>query len=127
LALLNSADLPPRVVDDRRTGRKRTLLAGRVIYGGEVKSVRDCMIRDLSEKGAKITLGRGECVPTRVILMDRRSATAFEARVTWIKAPDFGLSFLQAYKLEGEIPAELKFLKRIWAEFRSPLAGTPTD
>jgi len=119
---LSPSDLPPRVVQDRKSPRKRTLLAGRCVYGEPPQS-KDCRIRDLSAGGARITLSRGECVPTRLFLIERRTGVAYEARVAWIKATDFGLKFLRAIDLEGEVPAELGFLNRIWADFRSPLAG----
>ena len=117
---IDSAGPPPRVVNGRRAVRKRTLLSGRVVYG-EDDRVRDCTIRDLSETGARITLAKGEIIPTRVFLIDKRTATAYEARVTWIKAPDFGLSFVNSYSLDGDMPRELNFLKPIWASYRSPL------
>lgn len=113
---------PPRVVDERRASRKRTLLGGKVIYGDDNR-VRDCTIRDISETGARIALARGEVIPTRVFLMDRRTASVYEARVTWIKAPDFGLSFVNAYSLERELPHDLRYLTPIWAQFRSPLGN----
>jgi hypothetical protein len=126
VASTNSASPPPpRVVNQRRDTRKRTLLGGKVIFG-EDNRVLDCTIRDISETGAKITLGKGECIPTRAFLMDRRTARVYEARVTWIKAPDFGLGFTNGYSLEDELPPELQFLNRIWAAFRSPL-GSMTD
>ncbi|HXJ00782.1 MAG TPA: PilZ domain-containing protein [Micropepsaceae bacterium] len=113
---------PPRVVDERRAARKRTLLSGKVIYG-EDNRVRDCTIRDLSQSGARIALARGEVIPTRVFLIDRRSASLYEARVTWIKAPDFGLTFMNAYSLDRELPPELRHLEQVWARFRSPLGN----
>jgi hypothetical protein len=116
---------PPRVVNQRRAMRKRTLLGGKVIFGDDNR-MRDCTIRDISETGAKITMAKGECIPTRVFLMDRRTARVYEARVTWIKAPDFGLGFDNVYGLDGELPPELEFLNRIWKGFRSPL-GNMTD
>ena len=122
MASASSSDLPPRVVNGRRSPRRRTLLAGKVVYG-EGTSL-NCSIRDLSETGAKIRLGRGECVPTRVILLERRSAMAYQARVIWIKAPDFGLAFDKAYDLRQELPPELSYVARVWAMFRSPLANT---
>lgn len=123
MATHSSADLPPRVVEGRRTPRKRTLLGGKVIYG-EGSFVHDCTIRNLSGKGARVTLAPGECIPTRVFLIDRRVAVAYEAKVTWIKAPDFGLSFVNAFRLDGELPAELDYLKAVW-KLCVPLAGTP--
>jgi hypothetical protein len=124
MATLNSAALPPRVVDGRRASRTRTLLGGKLIYG-EHHYTCDCSIRDISESGARITLPKGQVIPTRIFLMDRSTASAYEARVAWIKVPDFGLGFVKAYNLEGELPPELQFLKRIWAMFRSPLGSTP--
>jgi len=119
---LNPADLPPRVVDERGANRKRILLSGKVVYG-EGNFAHDCTIRNLSETGARITLPKGECVPTRVFLIDKRTATAYEAAVTWIKAPDFGLQFHQVFHLEGQIPDKLQFLKRVWSECHSPLGS----
>ena len=121
---LDPSILPPRLVDERRTTRKRTLLGGKVIYGDD-NQVRDCTIRDLSETGAKITLPNGECIPTRVYLMDRRTASAYEARVIWIKTPAFGLTFVNAHSLEGDLPLSLQFLKKIWIAYRSPLGSMP--
>ena len=120
MVLPHSALSPPRVVDQRGILRRRTLLGGKVIYGDDNR-VRDCTIRDISDKGARIALAKGECVPTRLYLIDRRTARAYEARVTWIKAPDFGLTFVNGYSLESELPTNLHFLKRIWAMYRSPL------
>ena len=43
-------------------------------------------------------------------LIDRRTARAYEARVTGIKAPDFGLTFVDAYRLNVQLPRKLQFL-----------------
>jgi len=83
----------------------------------------DCAIRDISETGAKIRLARGERVPTRVFLIIRRTATAYEARVSWSKGADFGLLFVNSYNLEPQLPAELRYLVHIWEAFRPPLPG----
>ena len=117
------SNLPPRVVDERRSTRTRTLLAGKVVYG-DGRSY-DCTIRDISQMGARITLANGQTIPTHVFLIDRRAAIAYEARVSWIKAPHFGLAFGTAYNLETELPSQLKYLSRIWSLFRSPLSGHP--
>jgi hypothetical protein len=118
-----ATDLPPRVVNDRKGKRNRTLLAGKVVYGPKGESTLDCSIRDFSERGAKIRLRKGELVPTRLFLIERRAASAFEARVTWIKAPDFGLEFVRSYKFDEPLPADLQFLKAVWDSFRVPLGS----
>jgi hypothetical protein len=120
----DSADLPPRVVNQRRAPRKRTLLGGKVIYG-DGQQVRDCTIRDISDTGAKIVIAKGEVIPTRVFLIDRRSPIAYEATISWIKAPDFGLTFVKSHALKGDMPAELDYLKQVWTRLCVPLGGTP--
>jgi hypothetical protein len=124
MAQPDSADLPPRVVNQRKAPRKRTLLGGKVVYG-DGQHVLDCTIRDLSETGAKIAIAKGAVIPTRVFLIDRRAPIAYEATVSWIKAPDFGLTFLKTHSLKGEVPPELDYLKRVWSRFCVPLGGTP--
>jgi two-component system cell cycle response regulator len=118
-----AAGLPPRVVNDRNARRNRTLWTGKVVYGPKGESTLDCSIRDFSDRGAKIRLRTGELVPTRLFLIERRAASAFEARVIWIKAPDFGLEFVRCYKLDEPIPADLQFLKCVWELFRVPLGS----
>jgi hypothetical protein len=124
MAQPDSADLPPRVVNQRRALRKRTLLGGKVVFG-DGQHVRDCIIRDLSERGAKIAIAKGEVIPTRVFLIDRRTPIAYEATVSWIKAPDFGLTFLKTHSLKGDVPPQLDYLKRLWSKLCVPLGGTP--
>ena len=120
-----AADLPSHLVDVRKGKRKRTLWTGKVVYGPKGKSVLDCAIRDFTEQGAKIRLRTGELVPTRLFLIERRAACAFEARVIWIKAPDFGLEFVRSYKFADPIPDNLQFLRAVWESFRVP-AGSIT-
>jgi hypothetical protein len=124
MAQPDSADLPPRVVNQRKARRQRTLLGGKVIYG-DGQQVRDCIIRDISEIGARISIAKGDVIPTRVFLIDRRSPIAYEATVSWIKVPEFGLTFLKTHALKGDIPAELDYLKRVWTRLCVPLGGTP--
>jgi hypothetical protein len=93
---------PAAAVNERRSPRRRTFLAGKVVYGAVMAQLHHSQSFG---NGAKITLARGECVPTRVFLIDRRTATAYEARVRWIKAPDFGLAFVNEYSLGTDLPA----------------------
>jgi len=124
MASIDPADLPPRVVNERGVSRKRTLVGGKVIYGDGV-FVRDCTIRDITNTGARIALPGGECIPTRIFLIDRRNAVAYEARVCWIKSPLFGLTFLNTYPLDGQVPKDLDYLKTVWRKFCVPIGGTP--
>ena len=107
----DSPKLPPRIVDSRKSVRKRVLFGAKVIYGERGFSM-DCRIRDVSETGARIILPAGQIIPTRVILLDARSRVAYEAEVVWIAAPEFGLKFTTKHSLAEELPPSLEFLKR---------------
>ncbi len=45
-------DLPPE--DPRRTARPRMLKAGKLLCGGFQKTVFDCLIRDLLDRGVRV-------------------------------------------------------------------------
>jgi hypothetical protein len=107
--MADTPELPP-VVDARKTPRKRVILGGKVVYN-EGSYTTDCRIRDLSDGGARIVLSPGIVIPTRVVLIDTRNSTAYEAEVVWMKAPDFGLKFLATHALRGGLPPHLLYLK----------------
>ena len=55
-------------------------------------------------------LSPGIVIPTRVVLIDTRNATAYECEVVWMKAPDFGLKFLATHSMRA-LPGHLQYLK----------------
>jgi hypothetical protein len=101
----------PPLVESRKTTRKRVILGGKVVYN-EGSYTTDCRIRDISDAGARIVLAPGIVIPTRVVLVDTRSAIAYESEVIWLRPPDFGLRFLATYSLRGVVPPHLHYLKR---------------
>jgi hypothetical protein len=106
--MADTPELPP-VIEARKTPRKRVILGGKVVYN-EGSYTTDCRIRDVSGGGARIVLSPGIVIPTRVVLIDTRNATAYESEVVWMKAPDFGLKFLGTYSMRA-LPAHLQYLK----------------
>jgi hypothetical protein len=126
MASPDSADLPPRIVNGRKAPRNKTYLGGKLVYG-DGTFVRDCTIRDLSETGAKIALPVGEFIPERIFLLSRHRPIAYDAKISWIRAPQFGLSFIKAYQLKGELPSELEYLRQIWGKLCVPLDGRPSE
>src|SRR5262245_4443090 len=107
--MADTPELPP-VVEARRAPRKRVILGGKVVYN-EGSYTTDCRIRDLSDGGARIVLSGGVVIPTRVVLIDTRNATAYEAEVVWMNPPDVGLKFLGAFSVRGALPPHLQYLK----------------
>ena len=93
--------------------RKRTLQRGKIVYGEGAFTV-DCLIRDISSKGARITVEKGVSMPTHIYLIEMQSGMAYAAEISYIRAPSFGLNFLRSHRLSELTDPSLSFLKRCW-------------
>lgn len=110
--------MPERTLDvsgdnRRKAPRRRTLQRGKIVYGDGAYSI-DCQIRDISAKGARVTIEKGSAMPTHVYLIDIHAGMAYGAEVVFIRAPSFGLNFLRSYRLAELTDPSLKFLKYCW-------------
>ena len=105
-------DVPPPA-ERRPSPRKRVLLRGVVTYLGGTHSF-DCMIRDLSESGARISLSAVQPISSHVYLIDVRGRTAYEATVVWNKGMQLGLKFLKTLPLANVTDPELAYLAKLW-------------
>ena len=112
-------DMPPSELPtppDRRPGRRRrTLLGGRVAFGGGA-FVFDCAIRDLTEAGASITVPKTQLLPNRVYLIGLRDRLVYEADVAWRKGAEAGLTFLSTMQLSELTDTKLSYLHKLWLE-----------
>ena len=112
--------LPPVVTDGRMVWRKRILRGGKVVYGEEGEFSLDCLIHDISDSGARISLKAGEFIPTHFYLIDVQKGVAHDAAATWVRVmksvPQFGIKFGRTHELETVGP-KLKFLKRFATAF----------
>ena len=112
--------LPPVVADERMVWRKRVLRGGKIVYGVEGEFSLDCLIHDVSDSGARISLKPNEFIPTHFYLIDVQKGLAHEAAASWIRVmksvPQFGIKFSRTHELES-IARKLKFLKRFSSTF----------
>ena len=112
--------LPPVVADARMVWRKRILRGGKIVYGEEGEFSLDCLIHDISDSGARISLKAGEFIPTHFYLIDVQKGLAYEAAASWVRVmksvPQFGIKFGSTHELET-IGRKLKFLKRFATAF----------
>ena len=106
------AEPAPKV---ERTNRQRTILRGKIVFGLAARSL-DCVIRDLSDTGAKVRLAGAETLPKIVWLVDASRGLAFEAEVIWTRERDLGLKFIQRRELSEEHSPEFKTLRQLWLE-----------
>jgi hypothetical protein len=111
---MSKTDLDISPDNRRKTVRKRTLQRGKIVYGDGAYTI-DCLIRDISVNGARITVQKGISMPTHVYLIDIPGGIAYAAEVASIRSPAFGLRFLRTHKLTESIEPSLRYLQRCWS------------
>ena len=122
----------------RQAGRRKSFLRG-LVYFDNKHGALSCLVRDLSDEGARIVLSENVTVPETFDLHILQRNQTLRARVTWRRGDEIGLGFPGAAaateakldaaalarrvaELEGEIAALRKVLKRMKGE-RPPASG----
>ncbi len=111
-------DRPPRVIEERRTRRRKVFLPGKLVYDNGIYSL-DCTIRNISEAGAGLDVPKGLVVPPEVFLIDIRHGVAHEATVTIAGATKLGLRFLRSYRLADSVAPRLEHIRQLWVNCAS--------
>ena len=107
-----------------RPPRTRTCLSGKLVYGEppavpDGSFTLDCMIRDISDGGAKVVIPEHQYLPPELYLIVVKSCVAHSATVVWKNYPARGLKFSQSYNLDESLPRELKYLRALWVNLYS--------
>ena len=79
----------------RQYRRAKSFLRG-LIYDCRKRGAMDCMIRDLSEDGARIALSQTVALPEMIELDIPQREVRRRARVVWRRNDEVGLCFSQA-------------------------------
>jgi hypothetical protein len=77
---------------------RRQCVRDKVLYGGvaeinESGSTMDCVVRDISERGACVEFDRAAGLPEELNLTITRKGRSFLARLIWRQANKVGLAF----------------------------------
>ena len=107
---------------DRRAGlgrrteqRARSLMSGKIIVGDCELSV-DCVIRNLSAQGARVSAPPGIELPDAVGLLIVRDGLYWDAAVAWRKGDELGLTFRGVrHELESNTDPALRSVRALWA------------
>jgi len=107
-----------QIVDRRPTLRRRVSFPGLIVYakGGQTC---DCMFRNLSPTGACIVKMHLLQIPDHFYLINIPDGVAYESRVVWHKARQFGVKFESVVPLTANTDAAFHRLKQLWLA-RSP-------
>jgi hypothetical protein len=99
----------------RTSPRSRALLAGKlIVWDGQLST--DCMIRDLSDDGARVKVASTAVIPAEVGLLIIRDGLLLECRLVWRRGDEAGLSVLSRHDLNKSNDAAHRRARAIWLE-----------
>ena len=84
---------------------------------------RICLVRDISENGARIQFVDSGAGPDEVVLVLWDSGQAFEAQAVWWLNDEIGVRFIRACELNHSVPAPFVDAKLAWQDGQ----GRPDD
>jgi len=104
---------------DRRAEPRVSINArGRIMHGDKLGIWADCVIKDLSDSGAKIELSHLHKIPPRFILIHFQAGMGFEAVLKWRRGDLAGMAFEVRHKLEDAVPTRLEPVRAAWMALR---------
>ena len=105
---------PAPPVAERRPNKRRarTLLGGIVSHLDGSRSF-NCVIRDLSEEGARIAFLKNQYFPSKIYLINVRDRLAYDAEVVWNNGAQAGLKFKMVHRLPNHNGPALSHLSRL--------------
>lgn len=99
----------------RKHQRQKTYLGAQTVYDGRY-CVIDCLVRNVSQDGARLVLADGEWIlPTEFELLIPHKGDSRPARIAWRKQADLGVQFLadvKSRRLPVEATRRLNALKK---------------
>jgi hypothetical protein len=82
-----------RMLERRRVRRVATYRCAKILVNG---SLRDCVVRDISSRGARLALVSTAYIPDRVSLTFDDAHTVRDCRVAWRSEREMGVEFAEA-------------------------------
>lgn len=105
----------PADEDLRRAARTRTLIGGRIVFHDGAYSY-NCLVRDVSESGARVEIPAARLIPRRFYFLTSRQEVAYDAELVWRTQKMAGVKFRQRIDLSTCTDRKLGYLKTIAAE-----------
>ncbi|GGK33884.1 PilZ domain-containing protein [Salinarimonas ramus] len=81
--------------DHRTAPRRRALIAAKLSYGGGAVTV-DCVVRNISQTGAKLALSEGITIPHHFEIVIPQLNAVHRAELRWRTGGEAGITFLDA-------------------------------
>ena len=107
-----SQPAPNHDSNQRVAPRVRTLIAARVIFNNG-QSTLDCLIRNLSDTGAKLTVSAAVTLPDCFDLFIPQKSMTRRVRIVWWRGEEVGVRFEDAPRSESSSPDASALKRRI--------------
>src|SRR5215469_10337425 len=103
----------------RRSPRRSCTLGGRLFYGLAGLSI-DCIIRDISEHGARVAVPSAAWrAPKEIHLLSLREGKVYSGVVVWNRGRYLGLNFSQVQPAEAIADPMMTPIKTAWGKQRA--------
>ena len=117
-ALSTHRTVQKRGMERRRSTRRPVTLGGLLFFGLAGLSI-DCVIRDLSDHGARVAVPRASWrAPKEVRLLSVREGRIYYGRVMWNRGRYLGLDFTQVLDAVNATEPELAPIRAAWLALR---------
>ncbi len=100
------------MAERRGSRRTKSFLRG-FVYVSRKRGALACLIRDLSEKGARIIFSDTVTLPDVVELYIPQREQTLRARVHWRKNDEIGLAFTEAERAADALPNAAEIVQRV--------------
>jgi hypothetical protein len=100
------------MVERRHSRRSKSFLRG-FVYVSRKRGALACLIRDMSEKGARIIFSDTVTLPDVVELYIPQREQTLRARVEWRRNDEIGLAFIQSERAPVAEPTPAEVAQRV--------------
>ena len=101
--------------DLRRSERERVFLAGRIVFH-EGAYTYGCMVRDMSDGGARVEIPSARMLPRRLYFLTAKEEVAYDAELVWRTRLMAGIKFRESVDLPSCKDPKLRYLQQIAVE-----------
>ena len=98
--------------ESRGSRRSKSFLRG-FVYVSRQRGALACLIRDLSDKGARIVFSDTVTLPEAVELYIPQREQTLRARVQWRRNDEIGLAFVKAERAADASPGTAEITQRV--------------
>jgi hypothetical protein len=100
------------MAERRNSRRSKSFLRG-FVYVSRKRGALSCLIRDLSDKGARIIFSDTVTLPEMVDLYIPQREQTLRARVQWRRSDEIGLAFVEAARAPDAAPNAAEVVQRV--------------